>query len=307
MAVSLKLTGLLDDVGKLLAEMKKQGIIPEPESIRTAVTGFSKFITQIPDIAYTEDRVIEHEGIKVPVRIFSPDPVRELPVVVFYHGGGHMCGSVDMYDPVTRKIALASDVIVVSADYGRSPENPYPEGLNDAYAVAKRVWEVLDNVKYQERLFIGGDSAGGALATSLVMQNQDSKELNIEKQFLIYPSLDYTMSTDSYVRNGTGYLLENERIKFYFDHYFQKGEDRKKASPLFGRFSKNMPKTLVLTAEFDPLRDEGIMYYEKIAGQGIYAEHYDFPGMIHAFMNLEDLVKEEVGELYKRIAAFLKM
>jgi acetyl esterase len=304
-AASPKLTQFLAQSNKLAARMRERKVAPSPELARAGMAQFANFVTDIPEIAHLEDRRIVGGGVHIPVRIYSPAPQQKLPVFMYYHGGGHMCGSVNLYDPMTRKMALAAKVIVVSVDYRLAPEHPYPAGLTDCYHATKNVWRILDNINYEQRLFIGGDSAGGALAASIVMQNQESRRLDIEKQVLIYPGLDYTMSCDSYKTRGSGYLLETDKIKFYFDCYFQQNEDRRNVSPLFGPFSKYMPQTLVLTAGFDPLKDEGRIYYEKIRQHGGLAKHYEFVQMIHAFMNLESLVQAEVQELYQRIAAFL--
>ncbi len=301
-----ELAEFLEGVNKLNARLKARGAPLTTGDLRKRMNALANFMSIRPEIAHVEDRVIADDEIETPVRIYSPDPGKELPVLLYFHGGGHMCGSIELYDPITRKIALAANAVVVSVDYGRAPEHPYPAGLKDCRMAARKVWSILDNVNHRKRLFIGGDSGGGALAASIVMENRDAGDPDIEKQVLIYPSVDYTMSAASHKKYGAGFFLEAEKIDFYFENYFQNGEDRRKASPLFGKFSKNMPETLVLTAEFDPLRDEGFMYYEKVKAQGVRAEHHCFPGVIHAFLNLEDLVRVQAAELYRRIADFLQ-
>ncbi len=306
MPLTQELVDFLEKANKLNARLKARGTPYTPENSRKRMNALTNFMSVRPDVAHVEDRVITHEGRNIPVRVYSPDPEKELPVLMYYHGGGHMCGSVELYDPITRKIALAANVVVVSVDYRRAPEHPYPADVDDARVAVRKVWSILDNVSRQKRLFTCGDSGGGALAASVVMNRRDAAELNIEKQVLIYPSVDYTTSGNSHGKFGAGFFLDAEKIHFYHKNYFQHGEDRRAASPLFGDFSGHMPKTLVLTAEFDPLRDEGLMYYEKVKEQGVRAEHHCFPGMIHAFMNLEDLVPRQTTEVYERIAGFLQ-
>ena len=307
MTVSPKLSAFLKQSNKYIERMKARGVLPTTENARAGMAQLAGFVSAIPDIAHIEDRVIVSHDLKIPVKIYSPSPDVPLPVLMYYHGGGHLCGNTDQYDPITRKLALAANVIVVSVDYRLAPENPYPAGINDCFHATLNVWDVLNHVKHQRRQFIAGDSAGGAIAASIIGRNQNEQDLSIEKQVLIYPGLDYTLSSASYQRYGSGHLLETDKIRFYFDNYFQNNEDRLKASPLFGPFSPDMPQTLVITAGSDPLKDEGRAYYAKVKEQGVYALHYEFPGMIHAFMNLEDLVKKEVGELYQKIAGFLKI
>jgi acetyl esterase len=241
------------------------------------------------------------------VRIYHPAPEAELPVLIYYHGGGHMAGSVTVYDPICRKLALAARHIVVSVDYRLAPECPYPAGLTDAYQVVKNLWATLDGRKlnYQRRLAIAGDSGGGALCATVAHLAQYDAGVDIQRQILIYPSLDYTITSPSVAENGTGYLLQKEKIAWYFDNYFQHCEDRKSASPLFMEFSAGLPETLVVTAEFCPLRDEGVAYAAKVKAAGPHVEHLHLDDMIHAFMNMEDLAKTACATVYRRIAEFL--
>ena len=167
------------------------------------------------------------------------------------------------------------------------------------------LWEVVADIRHQRRLFIAGDSAGGALAATIVMESLNTAAPSIEKQVLIYPSLDYTLSTESVFGLGNGYLLEVEKIQWYFDQYFQNGEDRHKASPLFGPYSDHMPATLIITAELDPLRDEGFAYYRQVKDHGNDAVYREYAGMIHAFLNLETLVSHDTDDVYRSIASFL--
>lgn len=122
---------------------------------------------------------------------------------------------------------------------------------------------------------------------------------------MIYPSLDYTMDSVSMEQNSVGYLLQKGKIGWYFDNYFQQGENRRQASPLYAEFTPRLPETLLFTAEFCPLRDEGIHYCEKAKNAGVTVEHHHFSDMIHTFMNMEDLVKEECDSVYQTTARFL--
>ena len=160
-------------------------------------------------------------------------------------------------------------------------------------------------LKFSERLAIAGDSGGGALCASVAHLAQFDAGITIRRQVLIYPSLDYTLQWPSIDRNATGYLLERRRIEWYFDHYFPAGANRRAASPLYMDFGARLPATLVITAEFDPLHDEGRAYAEKLRQAGIAAEHWHLDDMIHAFLNLEDLVKDTCEAVYTRMGRFL--
>lgn len=306
--VSPELHQWLDQHNRLMAELLAKGFKATPTNAREGLAALTfGLVTERPEIAWVQDDLVTATAYTVPVRIYHPAPEAELPVLIYYHGGGHMAGSVKVYDPICRKLALAARHIVVSVDYRLAPECPYPAGLTDAYQVVKNLWATLDGRKlnYQRRLAIAGDSGGGALCATVAHLAQYDAGVDIQRQILIYPSLDYTMTSPSVAENSTGYLLQKEKIAWYFDNYFQHCEDRKSASPLFMEFSAGLPETLVVTAEFCPLRDEGVAYAAKVKAAGPHVEHLHLDDMIHAFMNMEDLAKTACATVYRRIADFL--
>ncbi len=306
--VSPKLQNWLKDLNTSVNQLIEGGFKPTPTNAREGLANLTQnLVTDIPAVNWIQDDLVIGGEYSVPVRIYHPEPERPLPVLVYYHGGGHMSGSVTVYDPICRKLALATQHIVVSVDYRLAPECPYPAGLNDAYSVVQNIWETLDkrDVSYLAMLSVAGDSGGGALASSVCAKAQFDPEVSIAKQVLIYPSLDYTMETDSITENGTGYLLHKEKIAWYFNHYFANGEDRKVVSPLYQPVTAQLPETLLFTAEFCPLRDEGMLYCEKVRQAGVNVEHHHFSDMIHTFMNMENLVKEECELVYQKAGQFL--
>lgn len=280
------------------------GIEFSPESVREGLATITQtFITDVPDIAMIIDDVIEH----VPIRICHPQPQTALPVFVYLHGGGHVAGSIDVYDPICRKLALASQYIIVAIDYRLAPEYPYPAAINDAYLCMQHILPLLDRigVNYIPYVAIGGDSAGGALAATVCGLAQDDDAVQISKQVLIYPSLDYTLSLPSVAISDKDYFLQINKVRWYFEQYFQDNQDRYNASPLWQQMSVDLPPTLVITTEFCPLRDDGIYYYQKLRQQGMSAEHYHVPDMVHAFLNLENMVPMHCHQLYVTIGQFL--
>jgi acetyl esterase/lipase len=309
--VSVELRQWLDQYNPMMADLVAKGFKATPTNAREGLAALTfGLVTERPEIAWVQDDLVASGacGYAVPVRIYHPAPEAELPVLIYYHGGGHMAGSVSVYDPICRKLAQATGHIVVSVDYRLSPECPYPAGLTDAVQVAKNLWTTLEGRKlnHQRRLAIAGDSGGGALCASVAHLTQFDAGVEIRRQVLIYPSLDYTMSSPSVAENGTGYLLEKERIAWYFDNYFQQCEDRKRASPLFMEYTAALPETLVVTAQFCPLRDEGAAYAAQVKAAGPYVEHLHLDDMIHAFMNMENLAKKACATVYRRTAEFLK-
>lgn len=298
----------LHHFNKQLQQLKENGYKATSTNAREGLAGLTNdLVSESPEVKWVQDDLVTGGGFDVPVRIYHPEPENALPVLIYYHGGGHMAGSITVYEPIYRKLALATQHIIVAVDYRLSPECPYPQGFDDAYSVLKHIWPVLDNrnLKYKRQLSIAGDSGGGALTASVSAKAQFNPDVNINKQVLIYPSLDYTLSCPSVDENGTGYLLEKSKIAWYFDNYFAHNEDRKELSPLFMPKSGLLPKTLVLTAEFCPLRDEGAAYAKLVNEMGGQAKHYNFPDMIHCYLNMEDIVKEACEETYQRIADFL--
>ncbi len=306
--VSPQLQPWLESFNRQVADLVAKGFKPTSTNAREGLAGLTRaLVTAIPDIAWVQDDVIAAHPFDVPVRIYHPEPAEALPVLVYLHGGGHMAGSVTVYDPICRKLALAARHIVVAADYRLAPECPYPAGVVDGYNAVKHLWPVLQarGLKFRQELALAGDSGGGALSASVAHRAQFDTGIEIQRQVLIYPSLDYTMRWPSIAQNATGYLLERRRIAWYFDHYFPAGTNRRAASPLYMEFGERLPATLVITAEFCPLRDEGRAYVEKLVQAGIEAEHWHLDDMIHAFLNLEDLVRDTCQTVYARIGRFL--
>ncbi|AXT48712.1 MULTISPECIES: alpha/beta hydrolase [Chromobacterium] len=298
----------LEEYNRELAELVAKGYKATSIGAREALANLTRqMVTPGPDIAWVNDDLVPGRDFTVPVRIYHPNPQRALPVLAFFHGGGHMVGSVSVYDPICRRLAAASQHVVVAADYRLAPESPYPAGLQDAAVVAKGLWQALDarGLPYARQLSLAGDSAGGALTSSLSALGQYDASLRIKRQVLIYPSVDYTLSQPSVDENGEGYLLTKARVAWYFDNYFQHAENRLLASPLHGEFSRKLPPTLLVSAGFDPLRDEAFLYADKLRAAEVEAEHLHLEGMVHAFLNLEAIVPDVCREVYQRIGVFL--
>ena len=317
--ISPKLVPLLEQANIAIAAAKATGQGFSAELVRQGLDNLSALMGSGPNIAIVKDTILASSSHNIPVRIYNPAPNEVLPVLLHFHGGGHMCGSADLYDPISRKLALATQAIVICVDYRLAPEYPYPAGLDDCQQVLERYQSLLTEMKYSDELYIAGDSAGGAICTSLVMNNsineKTSDSIKIDKQILVYPSVDYTMASASIDENGQGFLLEKDKMHWYFQQYFQVSSLEQdeitqakivKASPLLGKFSANMPTTLVITAGCDPLRDEGVAYAKSLDEVGVNVEHHSFDGMTHAYMLLNDLVSDECQQTYQLIGQFVK-
>lgn len=284
------------------------GFKANPINAREGLANLTKALVKhsqvLPQVV---DDYIFADEYDVPVRIYNPSKNEKLPVMIFIHGGGHMAGSVTVYDPICRRLANETKHIVVSVEYRLSPENPYPSGKIDCINAIKGVFDTLTNrkIQYIKKLSVVGDSGGGANTAFAISELQDYANVKIDKQVLIYPSLDYTMNTISMEENAKGYLLEKSKIEWYFNHYFQNNEDRKEVSPLYKKVSNKIPDTLIFTAEFDPLRDEGVAYGNLLQKKGIKMEHYNLKNMTHTYLCLEEICKEECDFTYNKINDFV--
>jgi acetyl esterase/lipase len=308
--VSEPLRGFLAEVREAKRRKLESGYRHTPTNAREALEVMTRaFVTQVPDIPLVRDELVPSLDYAVPIRLYHPNPGEALPVALFVHGGGHVSGSVSLYDPIARKLAQASRRLVVSVEYRLAPECPYPSALRDLVAAIKGVFALLDSlqpaVPFVPRLALVGDSGGGALCASATHLCQFDAGVSIERLALIYPSLDYTLSQPSVTELGEGLLLERQRILWLFDCYFRHAENRRDLSPLFMPLTAGFPPTLVATAEFCPLRDEGIAYVRRLREAQIPCTHLAYDGLIHAFLNLEDLVPDPCADLYRRMGCFL--
>ncbi|KTC83085.1 alpha/beta hydrolase [Legionella cincinnatiensis] len=260
--------------------------------------------TFVPLISNQIVKLISHE---IATRIYHPAPQKKLPLTLYFHGGGHLSGSIETHDALCRRIAVASNSVVISVGYRLAPEFPYPAGLLDCIAVFEQRVPLLKDFQVNtEHVFLVGDSAGGNLAISVGHQMKERGDNAIKGLALIYPSVDFSRSYDSYQRNGTGFLLTREKIKWYFDNYFRDEGDRIQASPIYFKHLELLPPCYIATAEYDPLLDEAIAFAQKIEALGVTVQLEEFKGMIHVFAQLELFVPDQVFQLVESIGYFIK-
>lgn len=229
---------------------------------------------------------------EIPLRLYVPrDPGSEnLPCLVYFHGGGFVVGSLNSHDVPCRSLSLAGDCFVISVEYRKAPEFPFPEPVEDAWDALEWIAENIEALGGDlDRIAIGGDSAGGNLAAVLCLRARDLGGPAIRHQLLIYPTMDMTRSFQSHTSLASGYRLTKPLIGYFYDHYFSGDiQDRRHhlSSPVFVQDLSGLPPTYMVSAGFDPLRDENLAYHEKLLVQGVQStlRHYD--GMIHGFINL---------------------
>jgi acetyl esterase len=246
----------------------------------------------------------------VPVRVYRPSPDENLPLLVVFHGGGWVIGNVEQYNLTARQLANASGAIVVSVDYRRAPEHPFPAPLDDCWRALQ--WTAAHAGELggdPARIAVGGDSAGGNLAAVCALRARDAGGPDLALQVLVYPVCDCDFGTESYKSNGTGYLLEAEQMQWFFDCYTERGTTDPadwQISPLRAPDLRGLAPAVVITGEYDPLRDEGEAYADRLRAAGVEVESRRYDGMIHAFFgcpaafDASDVAMRQVGTALRR-------
>ncbi|HVN50165.1 MAG TPA: alpha/beta hydrolase [Acidimicrobiales bacterium] len=224
----------------------------------------------------------------IPVRVYRNHGDGPLPVLVWYHGGGWVIGDLESGDPTARKLANRTGAVVVSVDYRLAPEHPYPAAVDDCWAalewVAAHAGEIGGD---PARLAVGGDSAGGNLSAVVALLAAQAGGPALRHQLLVYPVVDLTLSHPSIESNGEGHLLTKKAMEWFVDHYLGDTDPKDpRISPLYADDLSGVAPATIYTAEFDPLRDEGAAYAERLADARVECEHRCFDGMIHGFFGM---------------------
>jgi len=240
-----------------------------------------------------QDRELLGPNNSIPVRIYTPEGVGPFPVFMNYHGGGWVIGDLDTADAQCRQICSRVTCIVVSVDYRLAPEHVFPAALDDCYTATCWVAENADSINADaNRIAVGGDSAGGNLAASVAIKARDENGPSIIFQLLVYPVTDARCNSESYNTNAEGYLLTRETMLWFWEHYAptesQKADPY--ASPALASSFSNLPPAFVLTAEYDPLRDEGEAYAELLKNASVTVQCKRYAGLIHGFFALSHVV-----------------
>ena len=255
----------------------------------------------------TQDVTIEGPHGDIPARVYTPAGGEgPRPIVVHYHGGGWVIGSVETHDPTCRDLAAAADGIVVSVDYRLAPEHPFPVPLDEAYAALEWVAaKAADLGGDAGRLAVAGDSAGGNLAAALCLLARERGGPAISYQLLVYPVTDITFDYPSHEENGSlNYILSSRALRWFTDHYVGgvEGVDWR-AAPNQANDLSGLPPTFVVTAELDPLRDEGEAYARRLEEAGVPVTVIRGAGMIHGFYGFP---VDEALRIRKEVATALR-
>lgn len=302
-AIPEKLQSLLDFVNKY-----KKGDRLNLENVRKSAASLMLYAGSRLDLSSVRDFIIKIRGREINVRLYHPQPKKRLPIIIYTHGGGFVSGTLDSFDSPCRHLSHITGRAVLAVDYRLAPEYPYPSAINDLYDVTAWVYEHAHDIRVSRQdLTMAGDSAGGNYTILVINKFINTGAFFIKNQVLIYPTTDLTHNTESMREFSQGYLLESRQVKWYGSQYLPKNinPNDPKISPLYIKNLKKMPRTMIFTTGFDPLRDEGLLFAQKLMKQNIETHHYHFDNMIHGFMNFGKLVPQECEVLYQRIKRFL--
>jgi acetyl esterase len=243
-----------------------------------------------PEMSAVKDLSADGPAGPIPLRLYRPLGAADnalLPVLVYFHGGGWVIGDLDTHDVLCRQLADRSGGSVVAVDYRLAPEHKFPAAVEDCWAATRWVASHAAELGVDgQRLAVGGDSAGGNLATVMTIMARDQGGPTVVLQMLIYPATNMTADTLSHTACAEGYLLTRELTQWFMGHYLRNQDDVMdwRASPIRARSLTGLPPALVMTAGFDPLRDEGEAYARKLRDAGVTVDYICYGGMVHGFL-----------------------
>ena len=286
------------NVKQLLDQMAAMDMPPmssmSPADVRAGMEMTVAMMAIREDVASVEDRTIDAGGQTLPVRIYRPEGLAEgpAPTLVFYHGGGFVIGSLQTHDGDCRALADRGQCQVIAVDYRLAPEHRFPAAVDDAIAALEYVVAHPDELGVDvSRVAVGGDSAGGNLAAVTALHARDAG-IDLKLQLLIYPAVagvtgDYPSRTE----NANGYALDEDSVAFFMAAYAPDGlPEHWRGVPMAAESHAGVAPALVITAEFDPLRDEGEAYAVKLESAGVVAKTTRYDGMIHGFFGMGSIV-----------------
>ena len=256
---------------------------------RELILGMVALAGELESIARIEDRTVPGPAGEIPIRIYTPVGTAPFPVLVYFHGGGWVIGNLDTHDGICRSLANRVGCLVVSVDYRLAPEHPFPAAPEDCYAATRWLAEHAGSLGGDKgRIAVGGDSAGGNLAAVVALMARDRGGPKLAFQLLVYPATDTDFETRSYRENSEGYFLTRADMVWFWNHYAPRDEDRRNpyAAPQRAASLRGLPPALVITAEFDPLCDDGNAYAARLREDGVPVRLSQQDGLIHGFFQM---------------------
>ena len=302
----------LTNQAKIYLEMVTQGppiYTMEPKTVREFSALAPKPDIRLEELSKIEDRLISvGDADEINIRIYTPEGEGPFPIFVYYHGGGWVLGTLDNADPSCRLIANRTNSIVVSVDYRLAPEYKFPIPLNDSYEALKWVNENAESLNGSaSKIIVGGDSAGGNLAAAVSMLARDQQGPEISAQVLLYPVTSLEYNTSSYELFKEGYGLDKQLMIWFGNHYINNDFDRKNPyiAPLSANDLSNLPPAIIITAENDVLRDEGMAYAQRLKDAGVTVEVFCEEGLVHGYVSFMEIFAEQIEKSVSKVAQFL--
>jgi acetyl esterase len=278
-----------------------------PEQAREMVRSLVVLAPPPEPIARVEDSIIPGPAGQIPVRVYTPEGEGPFPILVYNHGGGWVIGGLDTHEGTCRSIANSAGCVIVSVDYRLAPECKFPAAVEDSYAALEWVTANARSINGDPaRIAVGGDSSGGNIAAVVAILARDRNGPRLCHQLLIYPVTDVScLDTDSYRQFAEGYMLTKADMAWFRDHYVRSPEDARSplVSPLLADDLSRLPPALVITGEFDVLRDEGEAYAKRLNEAGVPARCSRYNGMIHGFFSMEAIMDRAIDAINEAAAA----
>jgi acetyl esterase len=257
-------------------------------------------------VAEVQDRGVPGPDGEIPVRVYTPEGRGPHPALVYFHGGGFVIGGLETHDGTCRDLAAGAGCVVVSVDYRLAPEHPFPAAPEDCHAVTRWVAEHAGEIDVDaSRIAVGGDSAGGNLAAVVSLLCRDRGGPALVHQLLVYPVTDHAFDTESYESNAEGYMLSRDLMRGFWGHYLtrpEQGEDAL-ASPLRAKDLTGVAPATLITAEFDPLRDEGEAYAQRLIAAGVPTRLTRYDGVFHGFFAMGSVIDKGRAAVAQAISA----
>ena len=300
----------IQDVLKAMAEAKLRPIeemTPAEARAQVEATAQARNAEPLP-VARVEERLIPGPAGGIRLRLYWPQTTMARPAIVYYHGGGHVIGSLDTHDLVARNLCAGSEAVVASVDYRMGPEHKFPAAVDDSFAALKWVHANAASLDADsDRIGVHGDSAGANLAAVVALLARDAGSPGLRLQSLVYPIADYSLAGDSYRKYGKGYgILTKAGMAWFRNHYLRGPEDAEdwRASPIKAPNLAGVAPAIVITAECDVLHDDGKNYADALSRAGVPVEYREYTGMIHAFFGMVPAVDDAMNAQRAVWAAF---
>jgi acetyl esterase len=309
MALDLHLAGFLESFAGSGAKPLPQSTPEEARGLMLHLARAVRAPEAVVDLHRVEDLTVPGAAGSLRARLYRPSAERHLATVVYLHGGGFVIGDLDTHDNICREVARAANAVVVSVDYRLAPEHRYPAAADDAIAATRWVIANAGELGGSDVVAVAGDSAGGNLA-AVVTQQLHADGVSLAAQLLIYPAVAGDRSGfPSFKENGEGYLLDRETIAWFERHYVADGTNPQDArlAPIHAKDLAGLPPAVIVTAEYDPLRDEGEAYGRLLHASGVKVDTIRCDGMLHGFFDMGAISPGAQTWIDKGIASFRKL